>query len=53
MQRSDFTTMAPRFAACMFLIATVVFAQLDTGNITVTIKDASGKKVASGKMPFG
>lgn len=45
MKRIGFARLALRVVACMLLVGTALFAQLDTGNITVTVKDATGADV--------
>jgi uncharacterized surface anchored protein len=50
MKRSDFAILALRLAACMLLVGAALFAQLDTGNITVTVKDAAGAIVPGARV---
>ena len=45
MKRIGFAMLVLRVVVCMFLVGTALFAQLDTGNITVTVKDATGAGV--------
>jgi hypothetical protein len=45
LNKTRFATLTLRLAAYMLLAGTALFAQLDTGNITVTVKDASGASV--------
>jgi len=45
MKRIGFAMLALRVVACILLVGTALFAQLDTGNITVTVKDATGADV--------
>ena len=49
MKRTDFAMLALRLAACMLLVG-ALFAQLDTGNITVTVKDAAGAIVPGARI---
>ena len=45
MKKDTLITWALRLIACTFLTGVVLVAQLDTGNIAVTVKDATGANV--------
>jgi hypothetical protein len=45
MKKTDFPMFALRLASCMLFMIATLLAQLDTGNITVTVKDATGAGV--------